>query len=170
MELIGPKITLDGTVFGAGLGMYGCLTPPDSETAEVFLGRGEGLSMPFDSPKNFGLSSQLEEIIGVDGLAETGFSNGLSPIADDTGPGLSSALVAIIVGGLGEKLVEEAVGAGIGCFSSILGGATLSSRSKPAPASFMDEDLDGAGGPASRGVLKAFSQEPGLGSVEETLG
>jgi hypothetical protein len=170
IELIGPKITLDGTVFGAGLGMYGCLTPADSETVGIFLGGGEGLSIPFDSPKNFGLSSQLEEIVGVDGLAETCFSNGLSTLTDDTDPGLSSDFVAIIIGGLGEMFVEEAVGTGTGCLSSTLGGATLGSRSEPVSASFVNEDLTGEGGPASSGVLKAFSQEPGLGSVGAGLG
>src|SRR5207302_9172366 len=35
--VIGPTITLGGTIFGAGAGMEGCLSPPESETDGAFL-------------------------------------------------------------------------------------------------------------------------------------
>ncbi len=170
IELMGPTITLAGTLFGAGLGMYGCLRPPDSETTGIRFGGGEGLSIPFDSPKYFGLSSQIEEIGEVAGPDKAGLMNGLSAPIEKGVSGLSSAFELIIVGGLDDMPVEEAVGTGMGCFNSILGGATLGSRSKLASASFADDDLTVIGGPASSGVLKAFSHEPGLGSVGARLG
>ena len=60
--VIGPTITLGGTVFGAGAGMYGVFSPPDSETEGAFLVGAEGVRIPRDSPMNLGLSSQLEAL------------------------------------------------------------------------------------------------------------
>ena len=57
---VGPTMML-GIIFGAGEGMYGCLRPPDSDTAGAFRGEGEGVRIPVDSPLNLGLSSQLDE-------------------------------------------------------------------------------------------------------------
>lgn len=51
-EVIGPTTTLGGVGFGAGAGMYGCLSPPESDTIGTFLGGGEGVRIPFDSPMN----------------------------------------------------------------------------------------------------------------------
>ena len=168
IALIGPKIILEGTFFGAGLGMYGCLIPLDSDTAGVFLGGGEGLRIPFDSPKYFGLSSQLEEIVGVGVLASARLSSGLSSPIENEVPSLLSGFGVTIIGGRDDMPVD-AVCTGTCCFISILGGATLGSRSKLGCTSFVTEDLT-TGGPASSGVLKAFSQEPGLGSASARLG
>src|SRR5438046_7748572 len=55
---MGPAITLGWVVLGAGAGMYGCLNPPESETVGAFRA-DDGVRMPFDSPMNCGLSSQL---------------------------------------------------------------------------------------------------------------
>ena len=170
IELIGPTITLAGTFFGAGLGMYGCLRPPDSETTGILLGGDEGLSMPFDSPKYLGLSSQLDAIGEAAGSDADGLLNGLSTPVEDGVTVLSSGFDAIIVGGLEDVIVGEAIGTGMGCFNSILGGAKLGSRPKLASVSFADDDLTVIEGTASRGVLKAFSQDPGRGSVAARLG
>ncbi len=167
-ELIGPKITLEGTFFGAGLGMYGCFRPLGSYTVGIFLGAGDGLRIPFDSPKYFGLSSQLEEIVGIDVLDSGGLSNGLSSSIENEVLGLLSGFGATMIGGRDDTPVH-AVCTGTCGFSSILGGGTLGSRSKPGCASLGAEDLT-TGGPASRGVLNAFSQEPGLGSASARLG
>src|SRR6266480_4167374 len=56
--VIGPTITLGGTILGAGAGMYGCFSPPESETAGALLGGDDGVKIPLDSPMNLGLSSQ----------------------------------------------------------------------------------------------------------------
>ncbi len=167
IELIGPKITLGGTFFGAGLGMYGCFRPLGSYTVGIFLGGEDGLRIPFDSPKYFGLSSQLE-IVGVDVLDSAGLSNGLSSFIENEVPGLLSGFGATMIDGRDDTPVDD-VWRGTCGLSSILGGGTLGSRSKPGCASFAAEDLT-TGGPASRGVLKAFSQEPGLGSASARLG
>ena len=58
--VIGPTITLGGTILVAGAGMYGCFSPPESETAGALLGGDDGVRIPLDSPMNLGLSSQLE--------------------------------------------------------------------------------------------------------------
>jgi hypothetical protein len=47
---IGPAIALGGGALGAGAGMYGCFSPPVSETGGAFLGEDEGVRIPFDSP------------------------------------------------------------------------------------------------------------------------
>ncbi len=167
-ELIGPKITLGGTFFGAGLGMYGCFRPLGSYTVGIFLGGGDGLRIPCDSPKYFGLSSQLEEIVGVDVADSDGLSNRLSSSIGNEVPDLLSGLGATMIGGRDDTPVDDVCRGTCG-FSSILGGRTLGSRSKLGCVSFAAEDLT-TGGPASRGVLNAFSQEPGLGSARARLG
>ena len=58
----GPTMTLGGTIFGAGAGMYGGFSPPESETEGAFLVTAEGVRIPRDSPMNLGLSSQLEAL------------------------------------------------------------------------------------------------------------
>jgi hypothetical protein len=60
--VIGPMMTLGGTIFGAGAGMYGVLNPPESETDGAFLIGAEGVRILRDSPMNLGLSSQLEAV------------------------------------------------------------------------------------------------------------
>lgn len=57
--VMGPTMMFG--IFGAGAGMYGCLRPPDSDTAGAFRGAGDGVRIPVDSPLNLGLSSQLDE-------------------------------------------------------------------------------------------------------------
>src|SRR5947199_8448985 len=61
----------------------------------------------------------------------------------------------MIRGGLGE--------ASIGGLASILGGGMPVSLWKGASEAFLPR-IFGAGGPASRGVLNAFSHDPGFGS------
>lgn len=117
---------------------------------------------------NFGLSSQLEGVVGVEELGVIGFSNCLSIGNETIDPGFSFDLPAM-VGDLGEK-VEEAVGTNTGCFGSNLEVDTLCPRSKPDSESSMDDDRAGTGGPASSGVLKAFSHEPARGSVDDRPG
>src|SRR5947199_8049747 len=73
---MGPAITLGWVVLGAGAGMYGCLNPPESETVGAFR-VDDGVRLPFDSPMNCGLSSQLAaDDIGV--LETASFSAALS--------------------------------------------------------------------------------------------
>src|SRR6266568_3879881 len=68
---IGPTITLGGGIRGAGTGMLGCVSPPDSEVKRAtFLGKGEGVRTPVDSPTNLGLSSQAEAEETTIGLSE----------------------------------------------------------------------------------------------------
>ncbi len=117
----------------------------------VFVGTGEGVRTPVDSPTYFGLSSQPEE--PVEEGTGVGCSESFSPKSalenDD------SAFWEITIGGFARL--------DIGGFDSILGGGRPVSRWKGA-SEILGLGILGGGGPASRGVLKAFSQEPGRGS------
>src|SRR3989449_10239185 len=103
-----------------------------------------GVRTPVDSPTYLGLSSQPEEE-----ETTTGFSENLSSASrPDTGD-----FSDMTRGGLGEK--------GIGCLASILGGGIPVSLWKGASETFLPR-IFGAGGPASSGVLNAFSHDPGF--------
>jgi len=105
-----------------------------------------GVRTPVDSPTYFGLSSQPEEETTI------GFSESLlSASGLDTGD-----LSEITRGGLGE--------ADIGGFASIRGGGMPVWLWKGASEIFLPR-IFGAGGPASSGVLNAFSHDPGFGST-----
>lgn len=110
---MGPAITLGWVVLGAGAGMYGCLNPPESETVGAFRA-DDGVRMPFDSPMNCGLSSQLAaDDFGV--LETACFSGALSGTISGGIGILSEPLSPITIAGL---IME-----GLGCsFASIRGG------------------------------------------------
>lgn len=57
---IGPTMMLGGAAFDTGAGMYGCLSPPESEIVGTFLVDGEGVRIPLVSLMSWGLSSQLD--------------------------------------------------------------------------------------------------------------
>jgi len=150
---IGPTITLGGAILGAGTGMYGCLSPPESDVKRAaFLGASEGVKTPVDSPTYLGLSSQPEEPL-EDGAAG-GCSESLSPKSETDDPVFSE----ITRGGF--------AGLGIVGFASILGGGTPVSCWKGA-SEILGLGIFGGGGPASSGVRKAFSQDPGRGSLSD---
>ncbi len=118
-------MTLGGMFFGAGAGMYGCLRPPDSETAGTLLGGGEGLRIPFDSPTYLGLSSQLEAVKGDDELVKIGLKVFSCPMVD-TEEALSPGFSAMMIGGLAEIPDGGCNCDGCGGFDSILGGPAVS--------------------------------------------
>src|SRR5213080_3392244 len=105
-----------------------------------------GVRTPVDSPTYLGLSSQPEAE-----ATTTGFSENL-PSASGLDTGDFSDMTR---GGLGEE--------GIGGLASILGGGMPVSLWKGASETFLPR-IFGAGGPASSGVLNAFSHDPGFGS------
>jgi hypothetical protein len=128
------------------------LSPPESEVNRaVFFETGEGVKTPVDSPAYFGLSSQPEE-----------------PGEDGTGVGLSEKLSPAPEPEKDDPVFSEITSGGVigfeTCFVSILGGGMPVSRWKGA-SEVLGRGILGAGGPASRGVLKAFSQDPGRGSL-----
>ncbi len=116
--------------------------------------------MPFDSPMYFGLSSQVEEPVEEDVSVVLDFSKVLSGSMVDADVALFLPFSVIMIGGF-----AEITGWG-GALASILGGGTPVSFSKGVSGKLGPEVLAVAGGPASSGVLKAFSQEPALGSLE----
>ena len=79
----------------AGAGMYGCLSPEDSEIGGNLLGGADGVSILFDSPANFGLSSQLELVEGDSNVFSVGFGVGRGTFI-----GFSNSLSEIMIGGL----------------------------------------------------------------------
>src|SRR5439155_117175 len=105
-----------------------------------------GVRTPVDSPTYLGLSSQPEAE-----ATTTGFSENL-PSASGLDTGDFSEMTR---GGLGKT--------GIGSLASILGGGMPVSLWKGASETFLPRIL-GVGGPASSGVLNAFSQDPRFGS------
>ena len=109
------------------------------------MGGDEGVRIPIVSPLYFGLSSQLAED-GVDIGGSVGFSGGLSSICSPVSVGVLS-WTTVGVAGLT-----------MGEISSVRGEGLLVLRWKrgsesPEPKTFV------GGGPASSGVLKAFSQD-----------
>ena len=118
----------------------------------ALFGIGEGIRMPVDSPTYLGLSSQADEPVedgrGVSFSENLSLESGLEP--ED--PVFSE----ITRGGF--------AGLEVGFFTSILGGGTPVSRWKGA-SEILELGSLGEGGPASSGVLKAFSQDPGRGSL-----
>ena len=106
-----------------------------------------------DSPTYLGLSSQRGELV-EDGRG-VGFSENLSPASEpETDDPVFSEITTCEVAGFET------------CFISILGGGMPVSRWKGA-SEVLGLGILGEGGPASSGVLKAFSQEPGRGSLDE---
>ena len=103
--------------------MYGCLKVPDSETAGTFRGGADGVRMPFVSPTNFGLSSQLEEKEDPEGA---GLSSLFSGMIVETEVDFSLVFSVMMMGGL----AEMTVGAAGATLASILGGGTPLSCSK----------------------------------------
>jgi hypothetical protein len=104
---------------------------------------------PVDSPTYLGLSSQAEADETTVGLCE----NLLSAAGSDTNDPVFSDMTS------GGAARFDMVG-----FVSILGGGRPVSFWKGASKTLGLRIL-GAGGPASSGVLKAFSQDPGRGSL-----
>ena len=120
----------------------------------TFFGTGEGVRIPVDSPTYLGLSSHADE--PVEDEREVGLSENLS---------LGSELK------LDDPVFSEITRGGfagfdIGGFISILGGGMPVSRWKGA-SEILGLGSLGGGGPASSGVLKAFSQDPARGSLED---
>jgi len=118
----------------------------------VFFELGEGVRTPVDSPTYLGLSSQPDEAV-EDGRG-VGFSENLSPESglEPEDPVFSEITRSGFAG-------LDMVG-----FASILGGGMPVSRWKGA-SEILELGSLGEGGPASSGVLKAFSQDPGRGSL-----
>src|SRR5437867_12561792 len=92
--------------------MYGCLNPPESETVGAFRA-DDGVRMPFDSPMNCGLSSQLAaDVFGV--LETACFSGALS--------GTISGGIGILSEPLSANKIVGLIMVVLGCsFASIAG-------------------------------------------------
>lgn len=117
----------------------------------TFFGDGEAVRTPVDSPTYLGLSSQPAEPV-EDGTG-VGFSENLSPESEpETDDPVFSEITSGWVAGFET------------CFISTLGGGMPVSRWKGA-SEVLGLGILGEGGPASSGVLKAFSQDPGRGSL-----
>ena len=128
------------------------MSPPESEVKRaVFLGVGDGVRTPVDSPTYLGLSSQPGEL-DEEGKG-VGCSESLSP---KSGPKVDDPVFWDITRG-------GFAGLDMAGFASILGGGMPVSRWKGA-SEILGLGILGGGGPASSGVLKAFSQDPGRGS------
>ena len=113
----------------------------------IFFGTGEGVKTPVVSPTYFGLSSQPEAL--AEGAITVGLSENLSPESrSDT---KDPVFPEITRGGF--------AGVWIVGFISILGGRNPVSCWKGA-SEILGLGILGVGGPASRGVLNAFSQDP----------
>jgi hypothetical protein len=118
----------------------------------TLFGIADGVRTPVVSPTYLGLSSQPEELV-EDGMT-VGLSENLSP---EIGPETDDPVFSeITIGGFVEVAVRG--------FTSILGGGMPVSRWNGA-SEMLGLGILGAGSPASRGVLKAFSQDPGRGSL-----
>jgi hypothetical protein len=118
----------------------------------TLFGIADGVRTPVVSPTYLGLSSQPGEL--VEDEMTVGWSENLSP---EIGPEANDPVFSeITIGGF--------IGVDVGGFTSILGGGMPVSRWKGA-SEMLGIGILGAGGPASRGVLKAFSQDPGRGSL-----
>ena len=107
---------------------------------------------PVDSPTYFGLSSQPEAL--AEGAITVGLSENLSPESRSSTE--DPVFSEITRGGF--------AGLWIIGFISILGGGNPVSCWKGA-SEILGLRVLGIGGPASRGVLNAFSQDPGRGSL-----
>ncbi len=118
----------------------------------VFFETGDGVKTPVDSPTYLGLSSQPDE-----------------PVEDGRGDGLSENFSPESILEPDEPVFSEITRGGfagldIVGFASILGGGMPVSRWKGA-SEILGLGSFGGGGPASSGVRKAFSQDPGRGSL-----
>src|SRR5207245_11621092 len=113
----------------------------------IFFGAADGVRTPVVSPTYFGLSSQPEDF--AEGAITVGLSENL--LLESCSGAEDPVFPEITRGGL--------AGLWIVGFISILGGGCRVSCWKGA-SEMLGPGVLGVGGPASRGVLNAFSQDP----------